>query len=431
MNINSSDNTVNSLHGLKILSMNVRGLRNIRKRRILFHTLKKEKYDIICFQETYLTNSDLQAIEKDWSFLVHLAEGSKNSKGLLTLFNKTIASSSVFLVSSKERCLISRVSLGDKNLNIYNVYAPCVNSEKAAFLNTLHNNVVNSCTNDFDKNILVGDFNTVLDNKLDIVSGDPHNCKIVEHFNNFINNLLLIDIWRNINPNRKDFTWSKANSFLARRIDFIFISENLLPFCKDPDLKHIGFSDHKASTLTIDFSSFKRGPSYYKFNVSLLKDLTFVQDITEEINRIKDIVDLDPHLRWEYIKFSIRDISMAYGRSQAHRRRLEKTFLCNKIAELEKHLIAFPSDKNSLKAYSDCKTKLELQLVHETEGARIRCGQKWAQEGEKCSKFFLNLEKQRSNSNTIFSLENESSPSGLTHDPKVILELIKTHFKNV
>ena len=67
----------------------------------------------------------------------------------------------------------------------------------------------------------------------------------------------------------------------------------------------------------------------------------------------------------------------------------------------------------------------------ETEGARIRSGQKWAQEGEKCSKFFLNLEKQRSNSNTIFKIENIDCSSGFSQSPQDILRVIRSHFKSV
>ena len=76
-----TDNTLNiedvNISALKIFSLNVRGLRNPRKRRILFHAIKKEKFDIICFQETYLTENDRKTIEKEWSHSFHLSGGSK------------------------------------------------------------------------------------------------------------------------------------------------------------------------------------------------------------------------------------------------------------------------------------------------------------------------------------------------------------------
>ena len=68
-------------------------------------------------------------------------------------------------------------------------------------------------------------------------------------------------------------------------------------------------------------------------------------------------------------------------------------------------------------------------MIKETEGGRIRAGQKWAEEGEKCNKYFLNLEKQRSNNNTIFCIKDKSDRK--ITNPDSILEHVKTHFQNL
>ena len=99
------------------------------------------------------------------------------------------------------------------------------------------------------------------------------------------------------------------------------------------------------------------------------------------------------------------------------------------LEELNKHLTYFPDDKEAIKMYGDLKNKLEIININEAEGARIRAGQKWAEEGEKCTKYFLNLEKQRSNSNTIYSLVGGSGEH--IHNPVDILESIKSHFQGV
>ena len=51
---------------LNIISMNVRGLRNAKKRRSLFRQFKTNNYDIIGLQETYLTNNDINLIKNEW-----------------------------------------------------------------------------------------------------------------------------------------------------------------------------------------------------------------------------------------------------------------------------------------------------------------------------------------------------------------------------
>ena len=65
-----------------------------------------------------------------------------------------------------------------------------------------------------------GDFNTVLNNSSDIVSGAPHDVEEVSVFNSFLKTCDLYDIWRWINPLTKDFTWNRHNPFISRRLDY-------------------------------------------------------------------------------------------------------------------------------------------------------------------------------------------------------------------
>ena len=53
--------------------------------------------------------------------------------------------------------------------------------------------------------------------------------------------------------------------------------------------------------------------------------------------------------------------------------------------------------------------------LDEAEGAKIRSGIKWAEESEKCTKFFLNLEKNRADDNTIFQLLEEPKNTFLSY----------------
>ena len=411
-----------------IVSFNVRGLRNRKKRRTLFHNFRKKNFDIICLQESHLLKSDVDMIEKDWGSKFHLSEGTKNSKGLLTLFGKNLQFSDLSLVKDHDRCLISNITFDELSFTVLNVYAPCSELDKHIFLNNV-SDIISNLKVQFDSRFIVlGDFNTVLDNKLDIISGEPHSENIVKKFNTIVNDHLLVDIWRTLNGKNKVFTWSKKNPFIARRLDFILTSEDLVPFCKYSNILEIGFSDHRSVILNIDFSSFERGPSFYKFNKSLLQETALKNEISAEINRIK-CLDMDPHLRWEYIKASIRDLGRMYGKKIAYEKRKTKTLLSSKINNIQCHLSTYPNDKEAVDIYHELKEKLEIFAVQEAEGARIRSGQKWAQEGEKCTRYFLSLEKQRSNSNTIFSLENSSGE--IIRNPGEILDNIREHFINI
>ena len=57
------------MNNLKIVTLNVRGIRDKKKRFILINWLKSKKYDIVCLQETFVTEEILSAVEKDFHVL--------------------------------------------------------------------------------------------------------------------------------------------------------------------------------------------------------------------------------------------------------------------------------------------------------------------------------------------------------------------------
>ena len=73
-------------HKLKLLSLNVRGLRNISKRGAIFSFLKIQKATIFCLQETYSSPDD---DEKLWSAelggKIIYSHGTTHSKGVCIL----------------------------------------------------------------------------------------------------------------------------------------------------------------------------------------------------------------------------------------------------------------------------------------------------------------------------------------------------------
>ena len=51
---------------LKIASLNVNGLNNIKKRKSIFNEFKTKKYDVIFLQETHSTNKTEKLWELEW-----------------------------------------------------------------------------------------------------------------------------------------------------------------------------------------------------------------------------------------------------------------------------------------------------------------------------------------------------------------------------
>ena len=224
--MNSQNKTIaNGNVKLKVVSLNVRGLRNRKKRRSLLYFFKKEKFDIVCLQETYLTKNDLHLIDREWGSTYHFSDGTHNSKGLLTLFNSNLKFNDLSLVMKNERVIVSKIVIDENVLTFVNVYAPCIQSEKSHFLDNLTSWVLHE--SEAVNQVVLGDFNIVANNNLDIISGEKHSEKIVKSFNIFMSNLSLVDVWREKYGQKKEFSWSRERPYSARRLDYILTSETL------------------------------------------------------------------------------------------------------------------------------------------------------------------------------------------------------------
>ena len=208
---------------LRICSLNARGLQNKLKRVTLFSQLKKQKYDIICLQETHVTEKDTKLWEKQWGGKCFFNLGTNKSRGEVILISKHLTAE-MQLVDKKERITVVEIKNDHYDFYLINIYAPNSLRDKRIFFNELKE-LVNSYE---DKDILiVGDFNSVLDNKRDILSGHPHQETEVKMFNETIQSLGLRDTWRHFHEDEKDYTWGRFNPFIARRLDYAFMSDNL------------------------------------------------------------------------------------------------------------------------------------------------------------------------------------------------------------
>ena len=71
-----------------ILSLNVRGLNDKRKRLAIFEQLRDENPSIVLLQETYCAISEEKCWLDDWGGEGIFSHGSKHSAGVALLFRK-------------------------------------------------------------------------------------------------------------------------------------------------------------------------------------------------------------------------------------------------------------------------------------------------------------------------------------------------------
>ena len=105
------------------------------------------------------------------------------------------------------------------------------------------------------------------------------------------------------------------------------------------------------------------------------------------------------------IKLKVREKSLSFAAAKKRKTTLKEQDLEKRIAFLERELES--SSTSAIQRLSlaeqleSCKGELEQIIRWRTQGAILRCKAKWYNEGEKNTKYFLNLEKRHCKLSTI------------------------------
>ena len=116
---------LNYIMDLTCITYNVRGIREDKKRREIFHYLAKKKFQIIFLQETHSTEMSISNWKIEWGTKIWAAHGDNKSKGVVILFARDLKVE-VHNISQLEdgRCLILYVTINDNKFLLVNIYGP-------------------------------------------------------------------------------------------------------------------------------------------------------------------------------------------------------------------------------------------------------------------------------------------------------------------
>ena len=107
---------------------------------------------------------------------------------------------------------------------------------------------------------------------------------------------------------------------------------------------------------------------------------------------------MNPVLLWEMIKLKVREKSISYAAYENVATKKHEEMLEREIPLLEKHLDNVDNSYSSYHIVAErifsVKKELENIIEYRTKSAIIRSKSQWYNEGEKNSRYFLNLEKK-------------------------------------
>ena len=389
----------------------------------MFSFFKQQKWDVICLQESHITKRDVEMWEKQWGGQILYNAGTSQGQGEMILISKSF-NGTVSFKESVDRILVATVQIEYKQYTVVNAYSPNDTKEKITFLLKLQT-ILKKYD---DKNILLaGDFNMVMSNDLDIITGKPHNEKEVKQFRETMQNNGLVDIWRVLHEKDKEYTWSRHNPFIARRLDYCFMGENVVQDCLTCEIISTANTDHRAVVVSLNNSDFVRGPGCWRFNNSFLSDPIFVSHMNSLLNsfNVKDnSTQENAQMHWECCKLKIKDFCMDYGKNKATQKRNEILELTNKLQRLEKQFIENKNSKEIQSKIINTKHQLEVISIEKARGAQIRSRAQWIENGEKSTQYFFNLEKQRAKRNIITHIK-DSNGDILTKQEDILKEQVR------
>ena len=97
------------------------------------------------------------------------------------------------------------------------------------------------------------------------------------------------------------------------------------------------------------------------------------------------------------MKYKIRKFFISFSKNLGKTERIIQTNPENRIKTLEQNL----KNEEDFNAYNLCNFELENIYDKKAEGGKICSKREWYQQGEKPTKFFLNLEKQNAINTTV------------------------------
>jgi len=424
------------MNKIKILSYNAQGLRGRNKRAKVINWATKKNFDIMAIQESHFQEGDRTNWEEHWKgAIISSCWEKSNARGVTFLLREDLNYKLIQHFTDKEgRWVILDMEINKSRYTMANYYGP--NDDHPWHLCDMISKIDELGHNNL---IIMGDFNIVLNIKLDKLGGrSTTHFKCRQKVLDWMEEKNLLDIWRIKNPNTRKYTWtSNHKPPIKCRLDFFLISDNLTGHYKNCDIVPGLRSDHNCATLTLENLDLPRGRGLWKFNSSLLHEERFKEEV---INTIKSTAEnnkeADKRLLWDTMKCCIRGTCIGYAISKKKRERQLIEATTNEIVELEDNqneAIRKMESEDIITAMGteirEKKKIIEDHIEKETRARAIRSKSEWYEQGDSSSKLFLNLEKSRGEKKAVKRLRK--SDGHITTDQTEILSEEEIFYKKL
>lgn len=296
-----------------ILTWNVRGLGDPRKRRRILSYLDKHHVTIAMLQETHIHSLTPSTFATKWAAYRIFSSYSSYARGTAILIKKgTPFLLTGNLTDPQGRYVILWGRLGGDSITLANCYGP--NIDTPEFFTVLWGKVMALGSTHI---VWGGDFNVALNPCMDRSRATMHHYSRAQNaLAGIMEEGALIDGWRHIHLQIREATHYTTHADSWARIDYILLTRGLLHSLDSVVHLPRTYSDHCPVKLTISPPGYDKPRPRWRLQPTMLSDAVFHEELGTEIqayftlNRdsVREVATI-----WEAFKATIRGVCISKG----------------------------------------------------------------------------------------------------------------------
>ena len=233
-------------NNIKLGSLNVNGMNNPVKRSKVLAKLKKEKAQVLFLQETHLPQQEHEKLKR-FGFRNTFYSSYKPSqkRGVAILITNAVQFECLEVKDTKGRFVLIKGKLENRMVTLVNVYAPPESTK--CFFKTLFDTIAIET----EGILICGDYNVVMNHNLDTTSPKRSNMHLTKFINTSVQEMGLIDVWRELPPIERDYAHYSVSHSAYSRIDNFLINTSENHRVTECKIGVADVSDHNGISLTI------------------------------------------------------------------------------------------------------------------------------------------------------------------------------------
>ena len=177
-----------------------------------------------------------------------------------------------------------------------------------------------------EENVIVGgDFNLTLNPELDRYNSVHNNNKAMKQLCNIMTNFKITDVWCDRFPETKRYSWFRNRPGLsASRIDFMLVNQGIADCVENVEYCCGCRTNHSMIVMEVKINNYKRSKGVWKFNMQLLADDKFCDQIKNMINpKYEQCLQagLSATEAWDSVKLRCAEIAQACAKTKCGMKR--------------------------------------------------------------------------------------------------------------